>query len=169
MKARDSEIALHRFFTPTEEFNMQGLLNVVTRHFQSSVAILHLGASGAFFRRTGKNGYGNLDRLRALLHRGRGRPVLESAIKVTLQVFSDPALIPPAIEGNSVDGGMLTYDQAIGQVAKGSTQRVLSPIDYSAGGDAIGRQQSRQRRKKEPRWSMNSPLSLAPLSKKEFL
>ena len=84
-------------------------------------------------------------------HRGRGRPVLESAIKVTLQVFSDPAIIPPAIEGNSVDGGMLTYDQAIGQVAKGSPQRVLSPIDYSAGGDAIGRQQSRQRSKKEPR------------------
>lgn len=61
----------------------------------------------------------------------------KSGIKVTLQIFSDPALIPPAIEGGSVDGGMLTYDQVIGQVAKGSTQRVVSPIDYSAGGDAI--------------------------------
>ena len=91
MKARDSEIALHRFFTPTEEFKMQGLLNVVTRHFtQSLVAILHLGASGAFRRRIGKNRYGNLDRLRALLHRGRGRPVLESGIKVTLQVSAMP-------------------------------------------------------------------------------
>jgi len=61
----------------------------------------------------------------------------KSGIKVTLQMFSDPALIPPAIEGGSVDGGMLTYDQVIGQVAKGSTQRVVMPIDYSAGGDAI--------------------------------
>ena len=61
----------------------------------------------------------------------------KSGLKVTLQVFSDPALIPPAIEGGSVDGGMLTYDQVIGQVAKASTQRVVMPIDYSAGGDAI--------------------------------
>jgi len=61
----------------------------------------------------------------------------KSGYKVSLQMFSDPALIPPAIEGGSVDGGMLTYDQVIGQVAKGSTQRVVSPIDYSAGGDAI--------------------------------
>ena len=61
----------------------------------------------------------------------------KSGYKVSLQVFTDPALIPPAIEGGSVDGGMLTYDQVIGQVAKGSTQRVVMPIDYSAGGDAI--------------------------------
>ncbi len=61
----------------------------------------------------------------------------KSGYKVTLQVFSDPALIPPAIEGGSVDAGHLTYDQVIGMVAKGSTQRVVMPIDYSAGGDAI--------------------------------
>lgn len=61
----------------------------------------------------------------------------KSGHKVTLQVFSDPALIPPAIEGGTVDGGHLTYDQVIGMVAKGSTQRVVMPIDYSAGGDAI--------------------------------
>ena len=61
----------------------------------------------------------------------------KSGYKVTLQVFSDPALIPPAIEGGSVDAGHLTYDQVIGVVAKGSTQRVVMPIDYSAGGDAI--------------------------------
>lgn len=61
----------------------------------------------------------------------------KAGLKVTLQVFSDPALIPPAIESGSVDGGMLTYDQIIGQVAKASTQRVVMPIDYSAGGDAI--------------------------------
>ena len=61
----------------------------------------------------------------------------KAGLKVTLQVFSDPALIPPAIESGSVDGGMLTHDQIIGQVAKASTQRVVMPIDYSAGGDAI--------------------------------
>lgn len=61
----------------------------------------------------------------------------KSGYKVTLQVFTDPALIPPAMESGSIDGGMVTYDQVIGQVAQGSTQRVVAPIDYSAGGDAI--------------------------------
>ena len=61
----------------------------------------------------------------------------KSGVKVELQVFTDPALIPPAIESGAVDGGMLTYDQVIGVVAKGSTQRVVAPIDYSNGGDAI--------------------------------
>lgn len=57
--------------------------------------------------------------------------------KVTLQYFTDPALIPPAIAGGSVDGGMLTYDQVVGQVAKGIPMKVVMPIDYSNGGDAI--------------------------------
>ena len=61
----------------------------------------------------------------------------KSGIKVELQVFTDPALIPPAIESGAVAGGMVTYDQVIGVVAKGSTQRVVAPIDYSNGGDAI--------------------------------
>jgi len=61
----------------------------------------------------------------------------KSGVKVELQVFTDPALIPPAIESGAVDGGMVTYDQVIGVVAKGSTQRVVMPIDYSNGGDAI--------------------------------
>ena len=58
-------------------------------------------------------------------------------VKVTLQYFTDPALIPPAILGGSVDGGMLTYDQVIGQVAKSMPMKVVMPIDYSNGGDAI--------------------------------
>ena len=61
----------------------------------------------------------------------------KSGVKFELQVFTDPALIPPAIESGAVAGGMLTYDQVIGVVAKGSTQRVVAPIDYSNGGDAI--------------------------------
>lgn len=58
-------------------------------------------------------------------------------LKVTLQMFSDPALIPPAIASGAVAGGMLTYDQVVGQVAAGRMQKVVMPIDYSNGGDAI--------------------------------
>ena len=57
--------------------------------------------------------------------------------KVTLQFFTDPALIPPAIASGSVDGGMLTYDQVIGQIAQSIPMKVVMPIDYSNGGDAI--------------------------------
>jgi NitT/TauT family transport system substrate-binding protein len=58
-------------------------------------------------------------------------------VKLSLQVFSDPALIPSAISSGAVDGGMLTYDQVVGQVAGGQKMRVVMPIDYSNGGDAI--------------------------------
>jgi NitT/TauT family transport system substrate-binding protein len=58
-------------------------------------------------------------------------------LKVSLEVFSDPALIPAAIASGAVDGGMLTYDQVVGQVAAGQAQKVVMPIDYSNGGDAI--------------------------------
>ena len=58
-------------------------------------------------------------------------------VKVKLQPFADPALIPPALSSASLQGAMLTYDQVIGQVAKGQMQKVVMPIDYSNGGDAI--------------------------------
>lgn len=58
-------------------------------------------------------------------------------LKVSLQVFTDPALIPPALASGAIDGAMLTYDQVIGQVAAGQAQKVVMPIDYSNGGDAI--------------------------------
>lgn len=58
-------------------------------------------------------------------------------LKVSLQVFNDPALIPAAIAAGAVDGGMLTYDQVVGQVAAGKNMKVVMPIDYSNGGDAI--------------------------------
>lgn len=61
----------------------------------------------------------------------------KSGLKVAMQLFNDPALIPPAVTGGSVDGGMVTYDQVISSVSKGSTMRVVAPIDYSNGGDAI--------------------------------
>ncbi len=58
-------------------------------------------------------------------------------LKVSLQVFSDPALIPSALASGAIDGGMLTYDQVVAQVAAGQAQKVVMPIDYSNGGDAI--------------------------------
>ena len=58
-------------------------------------------------------------------------------LKVSLQIFSDPALIPPALASGAIDGAMVTYDQVIGQVAAGQAQKVVMPIDYSNGGDAI--------------------------------
>jgi NitT/TauT family transport system substrate-binding protein len=58
-------------------------------------------------------------------------------LKVVLQNFTDPALIPSAMASKSVDGGMLTYDQVIGAVANGQPFKVVMPIDYSNGGDAI--------------------------------
>jgi NitT/TauT family transport system substrate-binding protein len=61
----------------------------------------------------------------------------KNGVSVKLQVFADPALIPAALAGGSVQGAMLTYDQVIGQVAKGMQQKVVMPIDYSNGGDAI--------------------------------
>jgi NitT/TauT family transport system substrate-binding protein len=46
-------------------------------------------------------------------------------------------LIPAAVASSSVDAGMVTYDQMISQVAKGVPSKVVMPIDYSNGGDAI--------------------------------
>ncbi|MCU0869029.1 MAG: ABC transporter substrate-binding protein [Burkholderiales bacterium] len=61
----------------------------------------------------------------------------KSGVKVTTQMYSDPGLIPAAVTGGAVDVGVITYDQVISAVAKGSTMRVVMPIDYSNGGDAI--------------------------------
>jgi len=58
-------------------------------------------------------------------------------LDVDLQFFSDPSLITTAIAGRALDGGMLTYDQVVSSVAKGLKQRVVMPIDFSNGGDAI--------------------------------
>lgn len=58
-------------------------------------------------------------------------------LKVTMQVFSDPALVPSALASGAIDAALLTYDQVVGQVADGKSQKVVMPIDYSNGGDAI--------------------------------
>ena len=58
-------------------------------------------------------------------------------LKVQLQFFNDPAMIPSAMAGRALDGGMLTYDQVINSAAKGLAHKVVMPIDFSNGGDAI--------------------------------
>lgn len=58
-------------------------------------------------------------------------------LKVTLQNFTDPALLPGAIMGGALDGGFITYDQLVGQVANGDTMRAVMPLDFSDGGDAV--------------------------------
>ena len=58
-------------------------------------------------------------------------------VKVELQDFPDPALMPAAIAGGGLQGAMYTYDQVITSVGKGQKHRVVMPIDYSNGADAI--------------------------------
>ncbi len=58
-------------------------------------------------------------------------------LKVTLQTFSDPAMLPSAMTSKAVDGALMTYDQVIGAAAQGQTFKVVMPIDYSNGGDAV--------------------------------
>lgn len=58
-------------------------------------------------------------------------------LKVELQFFNDPALIPSAMLGSALDGGMQTYDQVVGSAAKGLKQKAVLPVDFSNGGDAI--------------------------------
>ncbi len=56
---------------------------------------------------------------------------------VKLVTFSDNSLMTGALEGGELGASTLTYDQVITSAAKGWKLRVVMPIDYSAGGDAI--------------------------------
>jgi NitT/TauT family transport system substrate-binding protein len=58
-------------------------------------------------------------------------------VKVTLQDFDDPAQIPAALESKGIVGAMYTYDQVITLAANGHAYKVVMPIDYSNGADAI--------------------------------
>lgn len=58
-------------------------------------------------------------------------------VKVTLKDFEDPALIPAALQSGGIQGAMYTYDQVINLVANGNPYRVVMPIDYSNGADAV--------------------------------
>lgn len=58
-------------------------------------------------------------------------------VKVELRDFADPALIPAALASGGIHGAMYTYDQVINLVGNGNDYRVVMPIDYSNGSDAI--------------------------------
>jgi NitT/TauT family transport system substrate-binding protein len=58
-------------------------------------------------------------------------------IKVKLQTFTDPAMLPSALAGGAIDGALMTYDQVIGAAGQGQAFKVVMPVDYSYGGDAV--------------------------------
>ena len=58
-------------------------------------------------------------------------------LKVTLQTFADPAMLPSAVASKAADGALMTFDQVIGAAAQGQLFKVVMPIDYSNGGDAV--------------------------------
>lgn len=61
----------------------------------------------------------------------------KNGVSAKLASFSDPALITSALTSGSIQGAMVTYDQVIAQAAKGTAIKVVMPVDYSYGGDAI--------------------------------
>lgn len=86
-------------------------------------------------------------------------------LKVKLQNFTDPALLPGAIRGGTLAGGFVTYDQLIGQVAKGDTMRAVMPLDFSNGGDAVVATVDF----KDLRAVKGQKVAFAPLSPSDFL
>jgi NitT/TauT family transport system substrate-binding protein len=56
---------------------------------------------------------------------------------VRLVTFSDNSQMSGALQGAELDASTLTYDQVITADAKGWKLKVVMPIDYSVGGDAI--------------------------------
>jgi NitT/TauT family transport system substrate-binding protein len=61
----------------------------------------------------------------------------QHGLNVSLVNFNDNAAMPGAVYGGQVTAATLTYDQVIGSDAKGWDLKVVMPIDYSAGADAI--------------------------------
>jgi NitT/TauT family transport system substrate-binding protein len=56
---------------------------------------------------------------------------------VRLVTFTDNSLMAGALEGGELDSTTLTYDQVIMADARGWNLKVVMPVDYSTGGDAI--------------------------------
>ncbi len=56
---------------------------------------------------------------------------------VRLVTFSDNSLMSGALQGGEIAASTLTYDQVITASAKGWRLKVVMPLDYSVGGDAI--------------------------------
>jgi NitT/TauT family transport system substrate-binding protein len=56
---------------------------------------------------------------------------------VHLVTFSDNSLMPGAAQGGVLDATTLTYDQVLVADSRGLTLKVVMPVDYSVGGDAV--------------------------------
>lgn len=61
----------------------------------------------------------------------------QNGLDVRLVTFSDNSLMAGALRGAQIDASTLTYDQVITADAKGWNLKVVMPLDYSVGGDAI--------------------------------
>lgn len=61
----------------------------------------------------------------------------KAGLDVKIKLFADPVEIPPAIAAGSLQGGMVTYSQVFGPFEKGQVQKVVLPLDFSFGADAI--------------------------------
>lgn len=89
----------------------------------------------------------------------------KQGIDVTLQTFADPAMLPSAVASKSVDGALMTFDQVIGAAAQGQVFKVVMPIDYSNGGDAVLADMSIKKIKD----LKGKKVAYAPLSPSDFL
>jgi NitT/TauT family transport system substrate-binding protein len=58
-------------------------------------------------------------------------------LDVKLVTFSDNSVMAGAVQGGEIDATTMTYDQVIAANAHGWKLKVVMPIDYSVGGDAI--------------------------------
>jgi NitT/TauT family transport system substrate-binding protein len=58
-------------------------------------------------------------------------------LDVKLVNFSDNSVMPGALQSGQIDATTLTYDQVIASNARGWKLKVVMPVDYSMGGDAI--------------------------------
>src|SRR5580704_18540631 len=58
-------------------------------------------------------------------------------LDVRLVNFSDNSVMAGAVQSGEIDATTLTYDQVIAANARGWKLKVVMPVDYSVGGDAI--------------------------------
>ncbi len=58
-------------------------------------------------------------------------------LDVRLVNFTDNSVMPGALQSGQIDATTMTYDQVIASNARGWKLKVVMPVDYSVGGDAI--------------------------------
>ncbi|MBU2641752.1 MAG: ABC transporter substrate-binding protein [Gammaproteobacteria bacterium] len=86
-------------------------------------------------------------------------------LKVSLQTFTDPAMLPSAMAGGAIDGALMTYDQVVGAAGQGQNFKVVMPVDYSYGGDAVLAEKSITKISQ----LKGKKVAYAPLSPSDFL